>query len=103
MRFSRTITVVGCHAVGISPGKVDRSPCGTGTSARLAVLHVRGWLSVGEPYLSTSLIGSEFRAAIVDTTKVGEAPAVVPRLSGRAWITGLHQYSLDPSDPFPQG
>ena len=93
----------GQNAVVISPGKIDRSPCGTGTSARLAVLHARGLLRVGEPYLSTSLIGSEFRAEIIDTTRVGDAPAVVPRLSGRAWITGLHQYSLDPSDPFPQG
>ena len=93
----------GQNAVVISPGKIDRSPCGTGTSARLAVLHARGLLRLGEPYLSTSLIGSEFRAEIVDTARVGEWPAVVPRLSGRAWITGLHQYGLDPSDPFPQG
>jgi proline racemase len=93
----------GQNAVVISPGKIDRSPCGTGTSARLAVLHARSLLRVGEPYLSTSLIGSEFRAEIIDTTKVGDVPAVVPSLSGRAWITGLHQYSLDPSDPFPQG
>lgn len=93
----------GQNAVVISPGKIDRSPCGTGTSARLAVLHVRGQLSVGEPYRSTSLIGSVFHAEIVATARVGDRPAIIPSLSGRAWITGFHQYSLDPSDPFPQG
>jgi proline racemase len=91
------------NAVVISPGKIDRSPCGTGTSARLAVLHARHLLQVGEPYLSTSLIGTVFQARIVDTTSVGSRPAIIPSLTGRAWITGFHQYSLDPSDPFPQG
>jgi proline racemase len=91
------------NAVVISPGKIDRSPCGTGTSARLAVLHARHLLQVGEPYLSTSLIGTVFQAQIVDTTSVGSRPAIIPSLTGRAWITGFHQYSLDPSDPFPQG
>jgi proline racemase len=93
----------GQNAVVISPGKIDRSPCGTGTSAYLAVLHARGLLEVGEPYLSTSLIGSAFRAKIVATTTVGDRPAIIPSLSGRAWITGFHQYCLDPSDPFPEG
>jgi proline racemase len=93
----------GQNAVVISPGKIDRSPCGTGTSARLAVLYARGLLDIGEPYLSTSLIGSAFRAKIVETTTVGDQPAIIPSLSGRAWITGFHQYCLDPSDPFPQG
>ncbi len=92
----------GQNAVVISPGKIDRSPCGTGTSARLAILHARGQLQVGEQYRSTSLIGSEFRAKIVTTTTVGHRPAIIPSLSGRAWITGTHQYGLDPSDPFPQ-
>jgi proline racemase len=93
----------GQNAVVISPGKIDRSPCGTGTSARLAVLHTRGQIGVGEPYRSTSLIGSVFHAEIVATTMAGNCPAMISRLSGRAWITGFHQYSLDPSDPFPQG
>ncbi len=93
----------GRNAVVISPGKIDRSPCGTGTCARLAVLHARAELAVGEPYLSTSLIGTRFHARIVSTTTVGGRPAVVPRVSGRAWITGVHQYGLDPSDPFPHG
>jgi proline racemase len=93
----------GQNAVVISPGKIDRSPCGTGTAARLAVLHRRGLIAVGEPFLSTSLIGTVFHAQIVHTTMVGEHPAILPSLSGRAWITGFHQYCLDPSDPFPQG
>jgi proline racemase len=89
--------------VVISPGKIDCSPCGTGTAARLAVLHRRGLIEVGEPFLSTSLIGTVFHAQIVNTTIVGEQPAIIPSLSGRTWITGFHQYCLDPSDPFPQG
>lgn len=93
----------GQNAVVISPGKIDRSPCGTGTSARLAVLHARGQIAPDEPYRSTSLIGSVFHAEIVATAIVGDQPAIVPSLTGRSWITGFHQYTLDPSDPFPQG
>jgi proline racemase len=107
--FTAPVTVdhdgvkTGQNAVVISPGKIDRSPCGTGTSARLAVLHARGQIGVGELYRSTSLIGSVFDANIVSTTLIGDQLAIVPSLSGRAWITGFHQYCLDPSDPFPQG
>ena len=93
----------GRNAVVISPGKIDRSPCGTGSSARMAVLHARGELAVGERFLSRSPIDSEFECAIVDTAEVGGHPAIVPSLSGRAWITGIHQYTLDPEDPFPEG
>ena len=93
----------GRNTVVISPGKLDRSPCGTGTCARLAVLHARGEIGVGEPYLSHSVIGSEFRAEIVDTATAGDRPAILPTISGRAWITGTHQYTLDPDDPFPEG
>ena len=96
-------TKSGRNAVVISPGKIDRSPCGTGTSARLAVLHARGQLAVAEDYLSTSLIGSEFRASIVKTIAMANHTAIIPSISGRAWITGIHQYMLDPSDPFPTG
>jgi proline racemase len=93
----------GCNAVVISPGKIDRSPCGTGTSARLAVLHARGQIRVGEPFVSTSPLGTEFHAEIRDTTSLAGHPAVIPSISGRAWITGIHQYGLDPTDPFPEG
>lgn len=90
-------------AVAARPGKIDRSPCGTGCSARMAVLHTRGRLRVGEPFVAQSLLGSEFRCAITDTTSVSGHPAVIPRFSGRAWITGMHQYMLDPEDPWPGG
>lgn len=93
----------GRNAVVISPGKIDRSPCGTGTSARLAVLRARGEVAVGETYTSLSMIGSEFICKILGDTTVGETPAIRPQISGRAWITGLHQYGLDPTDPFPEG
>ncbi len=91
------------NAVVISPGKIDRSPCGTGTCARMAVLHARSVLALDEPYRSVSLIGSEFQARVVKTAKVGAFCGIIPRISGRAWITGIHQYMLDPDDPFPQG
>ena len=93
----------GRNAVVISPGKIDRSPCGTGTSARLALLHARGEIGVSEPYVSQSLIDSEFQCRIVGEATVGDLDAVRPRISGRAWITGIHQYGLDPTDPFPEG
>lgn len=91
------------NAVVISPGKIDRSPCGTGTSARLAVLQARGILGEGDPYVNESLIGSRFDAGIEALTTVGPYPAIVPWVSGRAWITGFHDYVLDPDDPFPEG
>ncbi len=93
----------GRSAVVISPGKIDRSPCGTGSSARLAVLHARGEIGPGETFLSRSPIDTEFRCRIVRTTEVGGVPAVVPEIAGRAWITGFHEYRLDPGDPFPEG
>ncbi|NKB56575.1 MAG: hypothetical protein GKS00_09580 [Alphaproteobacteria bacterium] len=93
----------GRNAVVISPGKIDRSPCGTGTSARLAVLRARGEINRQEPYISRSLIDSEFRCQIVEDVEVSDVQAVRPQISGRAWITGLHQYGLDPTDPFPEG
>jgi proline racemase len=93
----------GRNAVVISPGKIDRSPCGTGTSARLAVLYARGEIATGDTYISRSILDTEFHAAIVATTMAGDRAAIVPSLSGRAWITGIHQYMLDPQDPFPQG
>ena len=93
----------GRNAVVISPGKIDRSPCGTGTSARLAVLAARGLLGAGDEYVSRSLIDSRFDARILGMCTVGGQPAIRPSLSGRAWITGLHHYSLDPADPFPEG
>jgi len=93
----------GRNAVVISPGKIDRSPCGTGTSARLAALFAKGEIGADERYVSISPIGSRFDAGIVTRTAVGGFPAIVPWISGRAWITGFHDYVLDPEDPFPRG
>jgi proline racemase len=90
-------------ATSIHPGWLDRSPCGTGTSARLAQLHARGELGLGEEYVNRSVIGTRFTGRIVAETEVAGRPAVVPEISGRAWITGMGQYLLDPEDPFPAG
>jgi proline racemase len=90
-------------AVVIHPGWVDRSPCGTGTSARMAQLDARGLLRIGQPFTHASLIGTTFVGRLVERTMVGPFPAVVPTVRGRAWITGFAQYLLDPDDPFPAG
>ena len=90
-------------ATSIHPGWLDRSPCGTGTSARLAQLHARGELGMGEEFVNRSVIGTRFAGRIVEETEVAGIPAVVPEISGRAWITGMGQYMLDPEDPFPAG
>ncbi len=90
-------------ACAIQPGKIDRSPTGTAVSARLAVLHSRGLIKQGEPLEAISIIDSCFTGTITALTQVGEFPAVVPQISGRAWITGTQQHMLDPDDPWPQG
>ena len=93
----------GRNAVAIRPGKIDRSPCGTGCSARLAVLHARGELAPGEPFVGLSPIDSRFDCRIEALARVGDREAVVPSLGGRAWITGTHQHMLDLGDPWPEG
>jgi len=106
--FAGPLTREGNHlragsAVAIQPGKVDRSPTGTALSARMAVLHARGQMSEADRLTTVSLIGSTFAGRIVGTTRVGDVPAIQPEISGRGWITGIHQHMLDPSDPWPQG
>ncbi|MFF8607044.1 proline racemase family protein [Streptomyces sp. NPDC015346] len=91
------------HAMAIHPGWFDRSPCGTGTSARMAQLHARGRLPLHQDFVNESFIGTRFTGRLVGETEVGEVPAVVPAITGRAWITGTAQYFLDPDDPFPAG
>ena len=91
------------NAVAIRPGKIDRSPCGTGCSARMAVLHARGEMQVGERFIGRSIIDSEFHCRIESTVDIGGKPGIVPVISGRAWITGTRQEMLDPSDPWPAG
>jgi proline racemase len=91
------------NAAVIPPGWIDRCPCGTGTCARMALLHARGELATGEAFLHDSLIGTRFTGRIVETVSVGGVPAVVPTVTGRAWITGTAQKGVDPADPFPHG
>jgi proline racemase len=91
------------NTVVVSPGRLDRSPCGTGTSARMAVLHARGLLKPGEPFRHKSIIDTEFICEILGETQVGPYSAIFPRVKGRAWLTGFRQTMLDPTDPFPSG
>ncbi|MGC2174718.1 MAG: proline racemase family protein [Acidimicrobiales bacterium] len=91
------------HAMAIYPGWFDRSPCGTGTSARMAELWARGELGLNEEFVNESFIGSRFVGRLIAETEVAGVPAVVPTITGRAWITGIGEYMLDPSDPFPRG
>ncbi len=93
----------GLNAVSINPGKLDRSPCGTGVSARMAVLRAKGEMAAGEKFTGLSIIGSRFDGQIVRDTEVGGKAAIIPSISGRAWITGTHQHMLDPDDPWPGG
>ncbi len=93
----------GKSAVAIRPGKVDRSPTGTAVSARMALMAAKGQMQVGQEFVAESIIGSTFTGRIVDTAQVGDRAAIVPEISGRAWITGTHQHMLDPSDPWPEG
>ena len=91
------------NTVVIEPGKLDRSPCGTGCSARMAVLHARGILKTGDRMIGRSIIDSRFDCAIIEETQVDKKKAIVASIRGRAWITGTHQIMLDPDDPWPQG
>ncbi|WP_029620090.1 trans-3-hydroxy-L-proline dehydratase [Pseudorhizobium marinum] len=93
----------GRNTVVIQPAKLDRSPTGTGCSARMAILHARGQIAVGQRFVGHSIIGSTFDCSILSETSIAGRPAIVPQISGRAWITGTHQYMLDPADPWPDG
>ncbi|KIC22788.1 proline racemase family protein [Leisingera sp. ANG-Vp] len=91
------------NATIIHPGRIDRSPCGTGTSARLAVMLARGEISLADTVSSCSIIGGEFTAKITGTTTCGGREALLPQVAGRAWIYGRHVLGVHPSDPFPLG
>ncbi|WP_424943676.1 trans-3-hydroxy-L-proline dehydratase [Aliiroseovarius crassostreae] len=95
--------LTGKNTVAIKPGKLDRSPCGTGASARMAVLLAKGQMRPADRYHARSVIDSEFRCRIVAQFDLNGRPAITPEISGRAWITGTHQHMLDPSDPWPGG
>ncbi|MGH7189144.1 MAG: proline racemase family protein [Acetobacteraceae bacterium] len=91
------------NAVIISPGRIDRSPCGTGTSARLALLHARGEIRPGETLDHVSIIGTHFLGVVEAESRAGSVPAVIVSISGRGFVTSIGQYGLDPADPFPEG
>jgi proline racemase len=91
------------NAVVIPPGAIDRSPCGTGTSAKMAALYSRGQLAVGDRFVHESIIGSVFRCRVLEETKVGDFPAIIPEITGSAYVTGMHTFVIDPDDPFWQG
>lgn len=93
----------GRNTVAIKPGKLDRSPCGTGASARMAVLLAKGQMQSADRYYARSVIDSEFRCRIVDQHDLHGRVAITPEISGRGWITGTHQHMLDPDDPWPDG
>ncbi len=91
------------NAMAIHPGWFDRSPCGTGTSARLAQMYAKGEFKDGDVLINESWIGSQFEGRIKSHTKVGNFPAIVPTVTGRAWVMGESTWLLDPADPFPNG
>lgn len=91
------------NAVIVSPGRIDRSACGTGTSARLAVMHARGQIKPGERFVHESILGTPFIGEIAETLIVGDKPGIRPSITGSAWIAGFYQYVLDSTDPLPTG
>lgn len=90
-------------AVSIKPGKIDRSPTGTALSAKMAVLEARGEMKVGQKIKAVSIIGSTFEGKIIEKCNINGTSAIIPEISGRGWITGLHQHTLEPTDPWPEG
>jgi len=91
------------NAVVIPPGSIDRSPCGTGTSAKLATMYAKGEWKVGQEFVHESIIGTLFRARITEETRVGKLPAVIPEITGSAYVTGINQFVVDPADPLKEG
>ncbi|MDT8377274.1 MAG: proline racemase family protein [Desulfotignum sp.] len=82
---------------------MDRSPCGTGTAAKLALLHHQGKIELNQPYINASPLGTTFEARLMEKTRIGDFEASVTQVSGKAWITGVHHFTLDHTDPFQQG
>jgi proline racemase len=106
VEFCGPATVPEAHArnvVVFGRGQVDRSPCGTGTCARMAAMWAKGELGLNVPFIHESIIGTTFRGRLVDTTRVGDFDAVIPEISGRAYITGFQQFVIDPRDPLRDG
>jgi proline racemase len=99
----RGVGAVSKNAVVVAPGRLDRSATGTGLSARMAALHARGAMHVGDAMTHASVLGTTFDGRIISEVTVGDRPAIVPAIRGSAWITGITQVIVDPSDPFPEG
>ena len=91
------------NAVFYPPGGIDRSPCGTGTSAKAASLFMEGQLNFGDTFVHESIIGSLFKCKVLDEAQVGDFKAIIPQISGKAYVTGFHTFVLDPEDPFQEG
>jgi len=91
------------NAVVVPPGAIDRSPCGTGTSAKMASLYAKGKLAIGEDFVHESIIGTLFKCRILAETTVGEFPAIIPEVAGSAYVTGMHTFVIDPDDPIKEG
>ncbi len=91
------------NTVVVPPGGIDRSPCGTGTSAKLATLYAKGQIGLGEPFVHESIVGSLFTGTVLQETKVGGLPAVITRISGSAWMMGIHKFFVDERDEFREG
>jgi len=107
-QFTAPVTIengirTGRNTVAIEPGKLDRSPTGTGCSARMAVMHARGEMAVGDAFTGLSILGSRFDCRIDSAVTLNGTPAIIPTIQGRAWITDTRQLMLDPDDPWPQG
>lgn len=106
VEFSKRLANGGAHyrnAVVFGDGQIDRSPCGTGTCAKMAILHKQGKLELGKTFIHESLIGSKLEGRLVNETKVGQYSGVIPEITGSAWITGMQQFVLEESDPYPEG
>ena len=84
-------------------GALDRCPCGTGTSAKMAALYARGQLALGDTFVHQGPLGTTFEGRILSETSVGEYAAIVPEIRGQGWITGIGEYLLEETDPFPEG
>jgi trans-L-3-hydroxyproline dehydratase len=97
------VGAVSRNAVVVSPGRLDRSATGTGLSARMAALHARGLMQVGDGMSHASVLGTSFDGRILSEVQVGDRPGIVPSIRGSAWITGISQVIVDPGDPFPEG
>ena len=91
------------NCVVFGQGQVDRSPCGTGTSAKMATLYKKGELKVGEEFVYESILGTLFYGKIIEEAKVGDLDAVIPQVSGSAWITGFNHFVIDETDPVKHG